>query len=126
MQYRAVILDLMRRFADVVDVKDIGLGICAHVYSTPLRLHGCIIDFMLLFLQLPVFRRQDAEKVTIVSIGDVHKQQPEVKHHSFQRSELRRLSSELNAAIFFRLQMKNTKNILATYLVISARATPTR
>ncbi|GKB33320.1 hypothetical protein Tco_0872721, partial [Tanacetum coccineum] len=25
---RAIILDLMRRFADVVDAKDIGLGIC--------------------------------------------------------------------------------------------------
>nr|GEZ41258.1 hypothetical protein [Tanacetum cinerariifolium] len=55
-----------------------------------------------IFLTVTVFRRQDAKKVTIVSIGDVHKQQPEVKHHSCQRSELRRPSSELKAAIFFR------------------------
>ncbi|GJX34303.1 hypothetical protein Tco_0245860 [Tanacetum coccineum] len=104
MQYRAVILDLMRRFANVVDVKDIGLGICkrnnistrnsssaflcVHIDELTLNItflaQGRIIDFMLLFLQLLVFRRQDAEKVTIVSIGDVHKQQPEAPDEEYE------------------------------------------
>ncbi|GJV71872.1 hypothetical protein Tco_1491867 [Tanacetum coccineum] len=47
-------------------------------------IQGCIIHFMLLFLQLPVFRRQDAEKDTIVSIGDVHKQQPEAPDEEYE------------------------------------------